>query len=83
MDANISKRKTSIYCPKCGHLEVKARTCDIEMKCRRCHYQFEAVIRPSADAVADEGEGAFDGRDVPNANQVSRSKSNNQIHPDS
>jgi len=73
MDASKSKRKTSIYCPNCGHMEVKARICDIEMKCRRCNYQFEAVIGPYADVVRDRDEKPYGEPDVSNANQVNRS----------
>ena len=72
-----SKRKTAIYCPKCGHMEVRARTCDIEMQCRRCKYQFEAVIGPNADMVCGRGETAYGKSDVlPDANQSGPSKSN-------
>jgi hypothetical protein len=83
MDASKSKRKTSIYCPNCGHMEVKARVCDIEVKCRRCNYQFEAVIGPYGDMVRDRGERTYGEPNVPDANQAGRFKLNNPIKPDS
>ena len=85
MTSGKSKRRTAIYCPQCGHMEVRARTCDIEMQCRRCNYQFEAVIGPYADVVCDRGEKTYGEPDGPNVNQANRSKPNNQTHrnPDS
>src|SRR5438067_12222979 len=59
MISDKSKRKTAIYCPNCGHMEVKARTCDIEMQCRRCNYQFEAVIGPNAEMVCERAETSY------------------------
>lgn len=82
MGAGKPKRRSAIYCPQCGHMEVRARTCDIEMQCRRCNYKFEAVIGPYADMVCDRGA-SYGEPDVPNANQANPSKPNNQInHPD-
>ena len=69
-----SRRRSIITCPACGHMEVRARTCDIEMKCRRCNYRFEAVIGPSVEMVSDQNEGASSKPDVPNANQAGLSK---------
>ena len=85
MDSPKSKRRTAIYCPNCGHMELKARTCDIEMQCRRCRYRFEAVIGPYAEVVCDKGETAYGNPDAPNANQANPSKPNSQTHinPDS
>jgi len=50
-----SKRRSTINCPRCGHLEAKARVCDIEIQCRRCSYRFEAVIGPSTDMACEPG----------------------------
>ena len=80
MDSGQSKRRSKIYCPNCGHMEVRARTCDIEMQCRRCHYRFEAVIGPYAEVVCDRGEEPYGKPDGPNANQADCSKPNNQTH---
>ncbi len=74
MAADKAKRRSAIYCPQCGHLEVKVRTCDIEMQCRRCNYKFEAVIGPYADVVCDRGETSSGESDAPNANQANPSK---------
>jgi len=77
MAAEKPKRRTAIYCPQCGHMEVKARICDIEMQCRRCNYKFEAVIGPYTETVRDSG--ASEGEpDVPNAKQASPSKFDKQ-----
>jgi phage FluMu protein Com len=54
--AGRPKRRTAICCPKCGHLEAKARTCDIEMKCRRCNYIFEVVIGPSTETIGETSD---------------------------
>lgn len=70
-----SRRRSIITCPACGHMEVRARTCDIEMKCRRCNYRFEAVIGPSAETVCDQNENSSSKPDVHNANQAGPSKS--------
>jgi len=78
MISDKSKRKTAIYCPNCGHMEVKARTCDIEMQCRRCNYQFEAVIGPNAEMVCERAETSYGKPNVLNANQASPSKANQQ-----
>jgi hypothetical protein len=61
MDANRAKRKNAIFCPQCGRMVGKARTCDIEFQCQRCHYKFEAVIGPYADKVCDRGQPTNDG----------------------
>jgi hypothetical protein len=71
-----SKRRSIITCPQCGHMEARARTCDIEMQCRRCNYRFEAVIGPYAETVGDRGETSYGQPDAPNANQAGPSKSN-------
>lgn len=71
-----SKRRTMICCPKCGHMEVRARTCDIEMQCRRCNYQFEAVIGPYAEMVCDRGQTSYGEPAATIANQAGPSKSN-------
>jgi len=75
MSSDKFKRRTAIYCPQCGHMEVKARTCDIEIQCRRCHYRFEAVIGPYADMVCDRGEMPYGTPDGPNGNQAGPSMS--------
>jgi transcription elongation factor Elf1 len=76
MVARQSKRRSIITCPQCGHMEVRARTCDIEMQCRRCNYRFEAVIGPSEETVGDPSETAHGKSDTPNANQSAPSKQN-------
>jgi hypothetical protein len=76
MVARQSKRRSIITCPQCGHMEVRARTCDIEMQCRRCNYRFEAVIGPYAERVCDRSETTCGKPDAPNANQAGPSKSN-------
>jgi len=76
MAAGKSKRRSTIHCPQCGHMEVKARTCDIEMQCRRCNYRFEAVIGPYAEMVCDRGETPYGEPDTPNANKAGPSKPN-------
>ena len=76
MVARQSKRRSIITCPQCGHLEVRARTCDIEMQCRRCHYRFEAVIGPYAETDGDPREASDGKSDAPNPNQARPSKSN-------
>ena len=68
MDSGKSRRRTIITCPKCGRMEARARTCDIEMQCRRCNYRFEAVIGPYADGVRDRGDTSDGEPDGPNAN---------------
>jgi len=74
------KRRSEIHCPQCGHMEVRARTCDIEMQCRRCTYKFEAVIGPYAEMVCDRGETSYGEPDVRNANQANPSKQTNKIN---
>jgi transcription elongation factor Elf1 len=69
-----SRRRSIITCPMCGHMEVRARTCDIEMKCRRCSYRFEAVIGPFAEPVCDQNEASSSKPDVPNASQAGPTK---------
>jgi hypothetical protein len=78
MATGNSKRRSIIYCPKCGHMEAKARTCDIEMQCKRCKYRFEAVIGPYADRVCDSGETSYGELDAKNANQANPLKPNKQ-----
>lgn len=62
-----SKRKTVVYCPKCGHANIRVRTCDAEIECKRCGYKYEAVIGPNADRVSDSGEKSYGEPDPPNA----------------
>lgn len=82
MAAEKPKRRSDIHCPQCGHMEVRARICDIEMQCRRCNYKFEAVIGPYADMVCDK-VAPYGEPDVPNANQANPSKPKIQItNPD-
>ncbi len=52
MATDRPKRRSLIYCPQCGHMEVKARICDIEMQCRRCDYKFEAVTEDDKTILA-------------------------------
>lgn len=44
MDEVTTKRNTWVACPKCGHKVAKVRTCDMELKCKHCGCEFEAVI---------------------------------------
>jgi hypothetical protein len=74
MMARPSRRTSIITCPSCGHMEVRARICDIEMKCRRCHYRFEAVIGPSPDTVCDQNERSSSKPDVSKENHAGPSK---------
>ena len=76
MVAEQFRRRSIITCPKCGHMEVRARTCDIEMQCRRCNCKFQAVIGPNADMVCDR-EASNGETDLPNANQANPSKPKN------
>jgi hypothetical protein len=76
MTTRQSRRRSIITCPECGHMEVRARTCDIEMKCRRCNYRFEVVIGPFAEPVCDQSDSVSgEPPDRPNANQSGPSKS--------
>jgi DNA-directed RNA polymerase subunit RPC12/RpoP len=47
MDEVTTKRNTWVACPKCGHKVAKVRTCDMEVKCKHCGHEFEAVIGSS------------------------------------
>lgn len=47
MDEVTTKRNTWVACPKCGHKVAKVRTCDMEVKCKHCGHEFEAVIASS------------------------------------
>ena len=67
MDPAKSKRRSMVCCPNCGRMEVKARLCDIEMRCRRCHYKFEAVIGPKAKKAHNKGQASTGESDKPNA----------------
>lgn len=44
METVATKRNTWVACPECGHKVGKARTCDMEFKCKNCGHEFEAVI---------------------------------------
>ena len=60
-------------------MEVRARTCDIEMQCRRCNLKFEAVIGAYADTVCDRGA-SYGEPHVPNPSPANPSKPRNQIN---
>ena len=47
MNEVTTKRNTWVACPKCGHKVAKVRTCDMELKCKHCGCEFEAVISVS------------------------------------
>lgn len=46
MDAAAPRRNSWLACPSCGHKVGRARTCDIEFKCKYCGYEFEVIIKP-------------------------------------
>lgn len=48
METITTKRNTWVACPKCGHKVARVRTCDMELKCKSCGCEFEAVINVSA-----------------------------------
>ncbi len=48
-----ARRNTWVACSKCGHKVAKVRTCDMEIKCKHCGHEFEAIII-SAKSVKDE-----------------------------
>jgi len=54
MNEVTTKRNTWVACPKCGHKVAKVRTCDMELKCKHCGYEFEAVIGPSHLSFSEE-----------------------------
>ena len=47
MESVAIRRNSWVACPKCGHKVAKVRTCDMELKCRQCGHEFEAVIGPA------------------------------------
>lgn len=58
METVSTKRNTWVACPECGHKVGKARTCDMEFKCKNCGHEFEAVIgasRPPKEKSATGG----------------------------
>ena len=40
-----SRRNTWLACPCCGHIVARARTCDVQFKCKSCGHEFEVIIR--------------------------------------
>jgi len=49
-----SKRNTWLACPRCGHKAAKVKTCDIEIKCKNCGQEFEAIVHPYTETSAEE-----------------------------
>jgi len=54
MESGSSRRNTWLACPQCGHKVAKAKTCDIEFKCKHCGYEFEVIIGPSSPQTLEE-----------------------------
>lgn len=44
MEAIAARRNTWVACPNCGKKVAKVRTCDMEVRCKNCGHEFEAVI---------------------------------------
>ena len=55
IDSGSYKRNSWLACPRCGHKVAKAKTCDIEFKCKHCGYEFEVIIGPIPAQAPDEG----------------------------
>ena len=57
METVATKRSTWVACPKCGHKVARVRTCDMELKCKSCGCEFEAVISLSPGSRSPEEAG--------------------------
>ncbi len=45
MEGGATRRNSWLACPNCGHKVGRARTCDVEFKCKYCGHEFEVIIR--------------------------------------
>lgn len=53
MEGGATRRNSWLACPNCGHKVGRARTCDVEFKCKYCGHEFEVIIRslPPVESV--------------------------------
>ena len=59
MESSPHTRNTGVACPNCGKKLAQVRTCDMELKCKHCGHEFEAVIGPSRQLIARENEASY------------------------